>query len=354
MRRTTITLGTCVAVGFATWLGWTGGCQKKYEAPAPVLSTQPLLSLDDAVKLPSVPRKQPIRCSAISPDNTQFFVSLNDNKGTHTLGTVPLASRGKFERWATLKNCVRFFSVAWDPSGKETVAWVAQVKRGEPPVYETSVFTCTKGQKPVRRQVLLEERESIGGGLHSVTLTWLQADTVCVAGKDGIDLLELTSGKSRRLYEKDEASIQFRALRGSGQEAIEFILCPFETLTEPLKAAPAQLVRMSLDGTILSRTDMARGLCSVCVADTVYVLGGGDMMVEAPSELHSIRVFARGTNRLLYKFPLDWDAIVRSGQSVAVFPEALSHDGRLLICTCGGLDVEEEGFDTVLFKLAPP
>ena len=357
MYRAATTPRIVLAIGAIFWLGlWAGGCQRGSDAPAqagsPKLSTGPELSLDDAVKLSGLPKKHRVTASVIAPDNSRLFVSLDDREGTLTLGTVPLAAGGKFERWGTLKRCVNVFSVAWAPSGEEAVALVARLESGDPPVYETSIFTCTKGQQPVRRQVLSEEPNPKG----SPKLAWPRPDAVCLLRNGGIDLLELASGKSQRLYEADKSASLVMALHCSGQGVIEFVQQSFEAVTEPQTAAPPQLVRLGLDGKILGKTELARGADTPILGDSVYIYGGFNVTVKAPSELHSVRVFARDTNRLMYKLPLDLSLFgtPNSDQFVGIMPVSVSRDGGLMVCICGNAKVLEEGFDTVLFKLLPP
>jgi hypothetical protein len=356
----------CLAIGLISALGfWAGGCQEASSPPSrvgpPVLSAGPDLSLEDAGLLP-IPNKHRITAWAIALDSSQLFVSLDDHEGTITLGTVALTPGGKFQRWGTLPECLDVFSVAWAPSGEETVALVARLERGDPAVFETSVLTWTKGEEPTQRHTLSQERNPSNKGGEKIRMAWPRSDAVCLLQRDGLYLLTLASGESSCLYERDKSVSVIAALRSDKEGVLEFIQYPFESLLDPEKVQPTQLVRLGLDGKVLGTTKLAAGVGAglPLLSDVNYAYGGENPAVKAPSELHSLRLFDRDTNRLVYRLPSDWGAVgaARVDRGVLVFAVALGRDGRRMVCRVArGLTMaasEEKGQETVLFELAPP
>lgn len=310
------------------------------------------------MKLAGLPRKDRISACEISPDNRQLFVSLDDRVGTPTLGTVPLTPTGNFDAWGTLPECLEVFSVAWAPSGEETVVLVARLQYGDPPVFETTIFTWTKGQQPLQRHTLSQERNPRSKKGRSVTLTWPRPEVVCLTRIGGLDLLDLASGKSRQLYEPEDPKQLITALRSCEEGVLEFILTSAEALLEPEKAQP-QLVRLGLDGRILRTAKLAAGIGAdgAILSDALYVYGGLNTFEAESAGRHAIRVFSREANRLIHRLPLDLSSIgtPRTDRVALVSPVALSRDGSLMVCVaCPAARALEKGADTIVFKLAPP
>lgn len=334
-----------LAAASAAWFGSIGKLATARSQP-PDVGKVARLSPNDAIQVPGLPPGR-VTAMVITPDRSRVLVAIDDRAGASVLGTLALAQDGEFQEWAKIEGAREISALAWSPSDGKTVAYVVRLEHNDPPSYETSLFTLTQGEAPLRRYVLSKERNPRNRQGRAAELAWPQKDAVCVAQRDlpWIESIALASGEKRRLYTADPPATLLDALRSASRDAVEFIRFSATSVSNPEEDNRPELIQLRLDGQVVKQKRLASGMGLIggpLLGDSAYVYG---MNVQPGTR--AVRVFSRETNRTLFVIPVQDDEFL--------IPQAFSADGHILVCLGGPLsEIKRDEFipKVLMFNLS--